>query len=314
MKTRITSSLTDGYTAAAIVFCYLFIGHASAHPASGIAVDARGRIFFVYSGHGVMQIEPDGSLTCINPSKGGHWLCLDPEGRFSRTQPKYFQRISADGLSPAIIFADGGAPIAICRDGNLYYASGVDHPSESRPGGLTVARMTPDGTITQFSADIAKTLARVNEGVTGLAPGPDGSLYVASPSGVFKVDMTGSVHTIVHPVVVPDCDEDPPDHDAARHTPFLRGIAVDASGTVYAPATSCHRVLRITPDGHVSVILKSERPWSPTAIALYGDDVYVLEYTNANGGHDEGEGWLPRIRRLGRDGTLTTLATVHAAR
>jgi sugar lactone lactonase YvrE len=293
-----------------LAVCLLRPAPATAHPGSGIVVDAKGRIFFVYSGHGVMQIEPDGSLTCINPSRGGHWLCLDPEGSFSRTQPKYFERISADGSKPAIIFADGGAPIAVCRDGNLYYGSGVDNLNESKPGGLTVARLTPDGTSTALSPDLAKIFARFNEGVTGLAPGPDGSLYVASPSGVFKVAMNGAVTTIVHPVVVPDCDEDPPDHDPSRHTPFLRGLAVDSSGTIFAPATSCHGVVKITPDRVISVILKSERPWSPTAVALHDSDVYILEYTNANGGPNEGNGWLPRVRKLGHDGRLTTLVTV----
>lgn len=295
---------------AAMMHCGWIVASARAHPASGIVVDPTGQVFFVYSGHGVMRIEPDGKLTCIHPSRGGHWMCLDPQGSFSRTQPKYFQRVTLDGLQPGIIFADGGAPIAICRDGDLYYGSGVDNPEQSKPGGLTVARMTPQGMITQFSPKLAKTLAGFNEGVTGLAPGPDGSLYVASTSGVFKVGMNGNVTTIVHPVVVPDCDEDPPDHDPSRHTPFLRGLAVDSTGTVFAPATSCHRVVRITPDGLVSMILKSERPWSPTAVALHDNDLYVLEYTNANGGPNEGNGWLPRVRKLGHDGRLTTLVTV----
>jgi hypothetical protein len=83
---------------------------------------------------------------------------------------------------------------------------------------------------------------------------------------------------------------------------------VDAHGTVYAAATSCHRVLKIAPDGKVESVLRAERPWSPTGVAVHGGAVYVLEYTNANGGPDQG--WLPRVRRLGRDGKVTTLATI----
>jgi hypothetical protein len=66
--------------------------------------------------------------------------------------------------------------------------------------------------------------------------------------------------------------------------------------------------VRIARDGKVEVVLKAKRPWSPTAVAVHGGDVYVLEYTNANGGaaHD----WAPRVRKLGRDGKVTTLATV----
>jgi hypothetical protein len=66
--------------------------------------------------------------------------------------------------------------------------------------------------------------------------------------------------------------------------------------------------LKIAPDGKIESVLKAERPWSPTGVAVLGGSVYVLEYTNANGG--PGEGWLPRVRRLGRDGTISTLATI----
>jgi sugar lactone lactonase YvrE len=91
----------------------------------------------------------------------------------------------------------------------------------------------------------------------------------------------------------------------------LRGLAVDSDGTVYAAATGCHRVVRITRDGKVEVVLKAERPWSPTGVAVHGDDVYVLEYTNANGG--QADGWTPRVRKLARDGRVTTLATLARA-
>jgi sugar lactone lactonase YvrE len=281
-----------------------------AHPASGIVVDAKGQVFFVQSGKGLMKIEPDGRLTCIHPSRGGHWLCLDPAGSFSRTQPKYFERVTPDAEKPAIIFADGGAPIAVCRDGNLYYGSNANDTNESPPGGLTVTRMSPDGKLTQFAPDLATLLASFEDGVTGLAAAPDGSLYVASWSSVLKVGMDGAIITICHPVKVADCDEDPPDHHTSNHKPALRGLAVDSNGSVYTAATSCHRVLRITPDGRVGIILKSERPWAPTAVALHDGAVYVLEYTNANGGSNEDGGWRPRVRGLDPDGKVTTLAEV----
>ena len=71
---------------------------------------------------------------------------------------------------------------------------------------------------------------------------------------------------------------------------------------------ACGWVVRISPDGRVEPVLKAEQPWSPTGVAVQGSDVYVLEYTNANGG--AGEGWLPRVRKLARDGSVTTLVTI----
>src|SRR5207248_1391751 len=106
---------------------------ASAHPASGIVVDEQGIVYFVHSGRGVGKIDPHGKLTYVHESRGGHWMCLDAEGSFSRTQPQHFERITPDGAKPGFIFADGGSPIAILRDGNLYYASNDENMT---PGGL----------------------------------------------------------------------------------------------------------------------------------------------------------------------------------
>ena len=84
-----------------------------AHPASGIVVDHQGNVFFIYSSHGVCKADDQGKLTYIHRTRGGHWMCFDPEGSFSRAQPRYFERISPDGVKPALIFADGGSPIAV---------------------------------------------------------------------------------------------------------------------------------------------------------------------------------------------------------
>ena len=52
---------------------------------------------------------------------------------------------------------------------------------------------------------------------------------------------------------------------------------------MYAAATGCRRVVKINAGGKVETVLKAERPWSPTGVALHGDAIYVLEYPNANG-------------------------------
>jgi hypothetical protein len=101
----------------------------------------------------------------------------------------------------------------------------------------------------------------LKDGITGLASGPDGSIYVATWNGIVKLKGDGSIAKTVHPVVVKGCDSDPADHYPANaSSPLLRGLGVDSRGNVYVAATSCHRVLKITPDGQVTSILKSERP------------------------------------------------------
>jgi hypothetical protein len=168
--------------------------------------------------------------------------------------------------------------------------------------------MSTGGKLTEFTPSLKSVLAQINQGVTGLAAGPEGVLYVASPSAIFKVKTDGTVSPFVNPVVADDCDPDPADHIPTNPLPFLRGLAVTSNGTVYAAGTSCHRVFKITGDGRVATVLKAARPWSPTGVALHGDDLYVLEYTGANGGRDEG--WVPRVRKFARDGKVTTLVTI----
>ena len=288
------------------VICFFCVAAtAIAHPSSGIVVDERGEVLLVHSGSGLAKLDQTGKLTYVRQCTGGHWLCLDAKGSFSRTQPKYFERVTPDGVHPAIIFADGGAPIAVCRDGNLYYASNWAGGDEHAPGGLTVSRLTPEGKLSHVSPSLKEALAKLDEGVTGIAAGPDGLLYVASPSSIFKLKTDGTLTELARPGALTDCDEDLPPNWLA---PGFRGLDVATDGTVYAAATGCRCTVKITKAGKVATVLKSERPWNPTGVALHEGDVYVLEWTNANGGANDG--WRPRVRKIARDGTVSLLVEI----
>jgi hypothetical protein len=305
------SRLWVGAIVATLVLCGPFHGGAFAHPASGIVVDKNGNVFFIHTGRGVCKIDAQGKLAYIHKvSGGGHFLALDVDGKFPpAAYPKLFERITPAGARPAILFASGGAPFVVNKDGNLYYGSGYPGGDDSAPAGLTVTRMTPDGKRALFAPSLKATLAMMNEAVTGLAAGPDGSLYVACPSAMLKVKMDGAVTTLVHPLVLTDCDSYVPAdaHSPFFHAPYLRGLDVTADGTIYGAITGCRRVVKITPDGKVEAILKAERPWTPTGVAVHDGQVYVLEYSNGNDAPDKG--WRPRVRRLSRDGKVTMLAT-----
>jgi hypothetical protein len=62
--------------------------------------------------------------------------------------------------------------------------------------------------------------------------------------------------------------------------------------------------VKCTTGGKVETVLKAEKPWSPTGVAVRGQDVFVLEYTNP----DKESGWVPRVRKLGSDGKVAVLA------
>jgi sugar lactone lactonase YvrE len=283
---------------------------ASAHPGSGIVVDAEGRIYFSEAGDidahlpgAVWQIDVQGKLTRLHEG-GAHYLTLDAKRSFAPTSlARWFaERITpwhqrVDTPDAAVIQADG-QPIVMHRDGSLYYAK----------RNLEIIRLTPDGKLTRIAPSLdAEKLG----GIKGLAFGPDDSLHVACPSAILKVEPNGTVSTLIQSIAVPDCESEFPPNMPESQSPFLRGLAVDARGTVYAAATGCRAVVRIASNGQMSVVLRAERPWSPTGIAVRGEEVYVLEYEHPHSA--KREEWVPRVRKLARDGRVTTLVSLPTA-
>jgi sugar lactone lactonase YvrE len=271
---------------------------ASAHPSSGIVVDRQGNVFFSDLSRGLLKVDPQGKVTTIS-KEGGHWLALDTNGSFSKVEfeksahwPRWFKRHTPVGVRPALI-TDGGSPLVVASDGNLYY---VCNDEQMIPGGLQLARLTPDGKESLVSPSLRR-LAEEMGGIKGLAIGPDGSFFITYPKAVLRVarDVT---------FVAPHCDKHPP---SIQDAPGLRGLAVNTREVVYVAATGCRCIIQITPDGKVITILKAESPWAPCGVALHGEDIYVWEHINPNSeAHEE---WPPRVRRVGRDGTVSTLVT-----
>src|SRR5438309_1447613 len=93
----------------------------SAHPSSGIAVDEQGQVFFQdILGGAIWKIDARGKLTKYDHKLGGHWMALDVRGSFSRADLKLVKRITPIGSKPTLLVADGGSPIVVNADGNLY--------------------------------------------------------------------------------------------------------------------------------------------------------------------------------------------------
>jgi hypothetical protein len=287
-----------------VLQCLFFPCVMFAHPPSGIVVDAQGRVYILY--RGVVRIESSGTVTTIREDVGGHWLAFDARNDFSQTDPVPYKRVASDGVT--LVFGDG-APLAIGSDGNLYYGSNGSQAELFPAGALSVVKLSASGQRSLFSPSLQQKLADLKDGVTGLAMGNDGSIYVATWKGIFKLNGDGSMAKVIHPVAVKDCDSDPADHNLANaSSPLFRGLGVDSEGNVYVAATSCHRVVRISPKGHVESVLSSERPWSPTGVAVRGRDIYVLEYTNANG--PKTEGWSVRVRHFAGRGKWKTIVSL----
>jgi sugar lactone lactonase YvrE len=166
-------------------------------------------------------------------------------------------------------------------------------------------RMMPSGK-SSVLANLTAT-ARGLPHINGIAAGPDGSLYYTENSAIRLITAQGRVSTVATIPALAGCPSIP-GIEADAH-PYLRGLAVDARGVVYVAASGCGRVLKITPDGKVTTVIQILSPWSPTAVALSGSDLYVLEYLHT--AVESRREWLPRVRKISADGTATIIATVE---
>lgn len=305
MESGIRRRRRIGAVALALVAFALAASAAFAHPGSGIAVDARGQVYFVDTGRGVWKLDSRGKLTLIH-TLAYHWMAFDGKGHFAQSRALgdfdrgSFERITPAGAVPALILSSD-FPVAVGHDGGLYYVP------YDRGGRRELVRRMPDGQRSVFA--VLPAVAGGPEPmlwVNGIATAADGSLYVTDDNAVRKIGRNGQVSTFRDSIRAPDCETP---LAGAPALPYLRGLAVAADGTVYAAANGCRTVIAIPANGAVRTVLKAEPPWSPTGVALSGGEVFVLEYLHTSG--DDRTEWIPRVRKIGADGKVTTLASVE---
>jgi DNA-binding beta-propeller fold protein YncE len=283
---------------AALVFLLIGIVPTSirAHTGSGIGVDRRGQVYFVDTGSGLWKIDARGKLSHLSRLRP-HWLAIDEDNRFASTRLPTgpLGDISKVGSNPTILLSTDW-PIAIGRDGNLYYQSG---PS----GHLQLMRMLPSGA-TSAVATLPNTSAGPLPHINGITAGPGESLYYTENNAIRRITAEGIIGTVV---TVPALVDGPSIPGTDVH-PYLRGLAVDPNGVMYVADNGDARVLRITAEGNITTLVQTQSPWAPTAVALFGSDVYVLEFLHT--ARDVRRDWLPRVRKIKSNGTSTIIMTV----
>ncbi len=287
-------------TALVLVAVVLFPTSIRAHPGSGIVVDRSGQVYFLDTGSGVWKIDLRGKLTHL-PGPMFHWMTIDSDDCFSTAPLPSGARgdITRVGATPTLLVASD-FPIAIGSNGNLYY------PSYASGSSLQMLELTPSGRTTVLTNLVAGGGGDLRH-LNGLTAGPDGSLYYSEDNAIRRVSAQGQVSTVIANLTLPTCVSIP-----GTTRPMLRGLAADSHGTIYIAASGCGSVLKVTARGQVTTLLQLQRPWTPTAVALFGRDIYVLEYlqTAASMAPEDRRAWLPRVRRITADGHNSIIASI----
>jgi hypothetical protein len=271
-----------------------------AHPGSGIVVDRHGEVYFLDTGSGVWKIDLHGKLTRL-PGPRFHWMTIDHDDCFStaRLPTGASGDITRVGSSPTLMVASD-FPLAIGAKGSLFY------PDYASGSGLRILELTPAGgttVLTNLSATVSGNVRHLN----GLAAGADGSLYYSEDNALRRINARGEVSTVLANLTLPKCVSIP-----GTTRPMLRGLAVDSHGTIYVAASGCGSLLKVSARGQVTTVHQLQSPWTPTAVALFGSDIYVLEYlqTAASMEPEDRLAWLPRVRKITADGRTSIIATV----
>jgi hypothetical protein len=269
-----------------------------AHPGAAIGVGRDGRVFFVDTGGGVFQIGRDGRVT-RHEGPAFHWLAIDHASRLAKTPWPAIpnSEIRSVGSNPTLVLSSD-FPVAVGRDGALYY------PELVPPTDWRILRVAPSGN-RSVHATFAGPPRRDGSPswINGLAAAGDGSLYLTQDRTVRRISDRGVVSTVAAAVTVPRCAAVP--GIGPEMQPYLRGLDVAPDGAVIVAASGCGAVIRITGKGDVTPILRTASPYAPTAVAVSDGEVYVLEYLHT--ASDNRVEWVPRVRKIARDGAVTTL-------
>jgi DNA-binding beta-propeller fold protein YncE len=305
---------------AAIVF--LFADKAVAHPASGIVVDRKGQVYFSDL-ETVWKIDTLGKLSVFRSGVSGrhvHELTIDDLGNVYGEDVSYepattkwisdVWRMTPDGALTYLVAPTTDPPRGMTmwrdREGNTYFIDQNNHLKQR----TLLLRRTPDGTVKTFAGgayghrDGKGTDAQFSS-VGGMAFGPDGNLYLSDGTYVRKVAMDGSVTTLARDLNSRTTEDKPTLFGGLYGS--LAGLTASSNGMVYVADAGNRRLLRISNDGKVDVMLRTDPPYFPNGVfATPAGELYVLEVgftlPNVSSG--------PRVRKISPDGKNVILAVV----
>ncbi len=312
--------ITAGAVALAIATSF-----ASAHPGSGVVVDNTGTIYFTdIVNTTIWKVDPSGNRSAFVRDTWTHSIQLDGNGTFYYERelnepgvpPIELNRIKPDGTRETIIEAPrdraqfSGTGFVQRQDGSTLFPFSVR--GADGKWRAVIHHRSPKGTVRVFAGsttgalyrDGPKALATFRQ-ITDMTAGPDQSLYLLDRDRLRRIDRTGTVSTLATGLL--DAKPLNPPETSGPETTINRlyGLAVSENGTTFIAYHAGRRVIKVTRNGLVTTLLKSEAPWAPIGVACAPNGVVVLEAND----HLKRNGL--RVRTRLEDGTIKTIAEVE---
>jgi len=275
---------------------------------NGLAIDKAGNIYVAEAGDAEV-FDAGGGPVYISPG-GQDIRKIASNGTMTTVAGNGSQAYSGDGGMATA--AQLNAPWGVAADGggNLYIGDSGNHTVRKIAANGTISTVAGTGVRGDSGDGGPAALAQIDVPL-GVAVDGAGSVYVAECLGarIRKLSAAGAIATVAGTGTAGYAGDGGPAVNAELACPH--GVAVDASGNLFIADTYNHRVRKIGPDGTISTVAGNGTPGfsgdggpalkaqlsAPTSLAMDASgNLYVADTGNN------------RIRRISRDGTISTVA------
>ena len=270
----------------------------AAHPGGGlIALDANTVIFGDSMYNAIWRLEKGKKPQAIMKNFHAHWTTRGLDGHV------YSESFQEMGGAAFRIDLDGCNHVKVAEEshiGALVFAVGKNGEFIFQKGSQIVQR-TAGGTVTPFrgAGAIAKGEPALQQ-VIAYNWAADGTLYVSDGSHLRRVGNDGIVRLITRV----DGKLLEPKIWNSTNAPRIWSIAIDDRKRIYTALPDIGHVVRIDPDNSQHVVDRSTGGWRVTAVATFGDSLFMLESSDSS---NAGQ----RVRVLRGSGNVELLGQVE---
>lgn len=271
---------------------------AAAHPGGGlIALDANTVIFGDSMYNAVWRLEKGKKPQALMKNFHAHWTTRGLDGQI------YSESFQEMGGAAFRIDLDGGKHVKVAEESHvaaLVFAVGKRGELIFQKGAQIMER-TPGGTVTRFrgSGDVAKGEPLLQQ-IIAYNWAADGTLYLSDGSHLRRVGSDGVVRLVARI----DGKLIEPKIWNSTGAPRIWSIAIDEHKRIYTALPDIGQVVRIDPDGSQHVVDRSIGGWRVTAVAMFGDSVFLLESSDST---NDGQ----RVRVIRDSGRVELLGQVE---
>ena len=271
---------------------------AAAHPGGGlIALDANTVVFGDSIYNAVWRLEKGRKPQALMKNFHAHWTTRGLDGH---VYSESFQEIGGAAFR---IDLGGGKAVKVAEEshvGALVFAVGKRGELIFQKGAQIMQR-SPGGIVTRFrgSGVVAKGEPPLQQ-VIAYYWAADGTLYLSDGSRLRRAGSDGVVRLAARI----DGKLIEPKIWNSTNAPRIWSIAIDERKRIYTALPDIGQVVRIDANGSQHVVDRSVDGWRVTAVATFGDSVFLLESSDStNAGQ--------RVRVLRGSGRVELLGQVE---